>query len=289
MNIFSFFSSSRRSPQWKYAATGHIWRVLFSETGRVIGECRQQEEKLASFFCLHEETGEPLWENVRLSEPWWVGIEAIHRHYLVLHEFLKPDLPEHQRMRVIDIESGAIKWKNDNLTFWFAYGDRLYAYRDLFERRVAYALDLSSGDTVASYEEGLEELQSLRRLAAGEQSGGEYVFPEILDERNVGPDIERLIRKETRGKTIAGNIEMIHERDLLLFNYHAQTPRSQPDAPVLENHFAMYRVAEGDKIFSEVLAEGVRAPTPDSFFLKNQTVYFIKNQQVLTALRLWKL
>lgn len=288
MKIFSFLHSGQRTPDWTYEAGGHIWRILFSEKGRIVGESRDHEKKTASFFCLDEETGHVCWEDVHLREPWWVGIEAVYRDFLILHEFLKPDLPEHQRIRVLDIESGALRWKNDDLSFSFAHDNRLYAYRDLFEKRVGYALDLGTGEVVEAYEEGLKELRTLKTLAANEQLDERFRFPEAFEVETADPEIEKLVRKETKGESVEGRIEVIRERDLLFIGYYVLRSNTTPEATALKNHFAVYRVSAGRRIFSDVLTTDARRPTPDSFFIRNQTTYFIKDQRILTALRLWK-
>lgn len=288
MKILRFLHSGQRSPEWTYSAQGTIWRILFSDTGRIVGECRDEEAKHASFFCVEEETGRVLWQGIGLAEQWWIGIEAIHQQFVFLHEYLKPDLPAHQRIRALDVESGALRWKNDDLSYWFSYRDRVYAYQDTFEKRVAYALDLENGEILETYEDRFEELNSLQSLVDAEQQEEGFRFPEIYKVSDAAPEIEKLVTKETRNGSIEGHIEIIRERDLLLMNYHVPRRNSTLDVPMLENHFAVYDMSEGARIFSEVLLSTARAPTPDSFFVKRQTAYFIKDQHILSALRLWK-
>ncbi|MBI3585798.1 MAG: DUF4905 domain-containing protein [Ignavibacteriales bacterium] len=290
MKLFSLFQSHQRTPEWTYTAHGAIWRLMFSATGKIVGECRHHDQKLASFFCVDEQTGMPYWEDVKLAEPWWVGIEAVHNDVVILHEFSKPDLPEHKRIRVVDIATGILRWRNDELTFWFAHRDTLYAYRDMFEKRVGYALALQTGAIQQSYEDTLEELGSLRKLALlEEQDAGEFLFPEIVQDGSLSPSHQALLTKEIKGKSIIGNIEFIQEQEYLLMNYYTPASRSTPDAPLLENHFSVFETERGNEVFSDVLSRDSKSPVPDAFFIKRPFSYFVKDQKILTALRLWKL
>ena len=254
MKIRSLFQSRRRTPDWTYDAGGTIWRILFSEAGRIIGECRHQDQKLATFFCLDETTGSALWQERRLEEPWWIGIEAIQENVLLLHEYAKPDLPQHKKIHALDVESGKELWKSDHLGYWFGFEGRVYCLEEKFEKRIGYGLDLQTGMVEETYEESLDEL-------AG---------------------------KVTRGANVVGHIEFIKEQGYILLGYHAAGKPSKTEAPLFQNRFVIIDAEDGKTVFEETLARDVRAIVPDSFFAKPPFVYFIKDQKALSALCLWK-
>jgi hypothetical protein len=56
----------------------------------------------------------------------------------------------------------------------------------------------------------------------------------------------------------------------------------------LENILTVYDTERREKRLDEIIVKGVQIPSPDTFFMKDEFVYFIKNQNTLTALRLWK-
>ncbi len=288
MRVFSFLTQPKRNPEWTYTVQGTIWRVMFSESGQLIGECRDQEQKRTSFFCVDELTGKPLWEKLMLDEPWWVGVESIHKSLLLLHKFASPDLPEHKGIFSIDVETGKELWRNEELTFWFVYRDNIYAYKDKFDKRVGHRLSLETGEVLEEHEDNFEDLLALRRITSDETTAEEFQFPEIFDFQSADPPIAAIIRKETKGEQVTGEIEYIQDREYLLLNYHRPTRNSMPEALLLENRFAVIDINRGSEIYADVLATDAKAPAPDSFFIKGSFVYFIKNQNTLTALRLWK-
>ncbi len=288
MNLFSFFRSGRLTPEWSYVANGLVWRLLFTGKGRIVGECRNQEKKSVSFFCLDEESGRALWQDITLEEAWWVGMEAVHGDTLLLHGFASPDMPEHRGIRAYDVETGALRWRNDETTYWFGVGDRLFAYRDFFERRVGYEIDLGTGELKTTYDQSLQELHDLRRKAADLEPTPEMTLPEIMSEGSVEPSMLAFVSRLTKGRGVVGNFEFILENNILAFNCHVRAPGAAAQTPAYENHLFVYRYPQGTRIFSDIIARDLKARVPDAFFFRRGRLFFIKDQKTLTALRLWK-
>ncbi len=288
MKLFSIFGTKHLEPAWSFSADGVLWRTLFSSTGRIVGECRNQEQKQASFFCLNEESGLLLWRDLRLDEAWWVGMEAVHGRFLILHEFANPSMPEHRGIHVVDLDSGGVIWRRPEMTFWFAYRDRVYAYEQRFEKRIGHAFDLEKGEIIETYEEGLDQLFPLRQLAVAESEGDEMLFPEVAGEEETNTRVLKIIKEETKGEYVVGSVEYIEHRNVLIFNYHKAAKGSSAEAPRLENHLCVFDMSRGTRLYTEVLFAGGTAPVPDSFFVKNESLYFVKNQNTLVSLRPWK-
>ncbi len=288
MGIFSLFGDKKLTPEWSYTPQGIIWRLQVSDSGSIIGECRDQEKKSTTFFCLDEEGGGVQWENLKVGDEWWVGLETVYRGVLFLHGFTQPDMPEHKGIVAVDIKSGVILWKNDDLTFWFAYGESVFGYKPMFEKRIGYSLDLRAGNIVKEYGDGFDELYSLRQVALNETAEPSMLFPEIYDESIADPQVVRFVKQETKNERIAGNIEHVRVRDLLLLNYHVTDRSSTIQEPMLNNRLEVVNVEKGIVLFSDYLSRGGKSPVPDSFFVKGDFLYFVKNQNMLMAVRLWR-
>jgi hypothetical protein len=285
--MFSFLKSDRLSPEWTFVANNIIWRMVLGDHGTLIGECRDTDQKVASFFCLDLSTGNVLWKDLRVDEQWWVGIEAVQKNVVLLHAFAKPDMPEHKGIQAFDLASGVKLWRNDDVAYWFGYEDRVIAYRDFFERRAGYELDLRSGVLLKTHDGSLEELHQLRRKAPEEQSIREVTLPEAFVEEIADPAVVAIVRKEMKGKELSGRVEYVQQNDILLFSFHVQSGRSTLD-PKLENNFVVYRLPDRKRMFADVIGHHLKGYVPDSFFVRPPFVFFVKDQRTLTALRLWK-
>ena len=286
MNPFSLFSKKSLKPSWAYSPRGVIWRILFGKSNRIIGESRDNEKKTVTFFCLDGSTGLPLWENRGMKEPWWVGIEAIHQDVVLTHGFEKPDMPGHRGIEAWKAETGEELWRNEEVTYWFCYRERVYAYQTLFERRQGYALDLHSGSVVETYDKGVEELFAVRQLAMQEDIEEHLLFPELVEEGHGPGDIHSLILGEIGGREIIGGVEHVYEHPYLIMNYHVHAQKATSESLKLQNHLAIIDTREGAKVFADIVSKDASAPVPDSFFLRSGFVYFVKDQRALNALAL---
>src|ERR1043165_73152 len=140
-----FGSKNKLRPAWNFVANGVIWRLLISQNGYLVGEDRNKESKMVTFFCIHLESGEVLWQGKLFDEDWWMGLEARHNDIVFMHEFATPDLPEHKKIPAVDMMTGRPLWTNEQSKFLFAHEDRVYTVKDGFETRTFIELDLRTG------------------------------------------------------------------------------------------------------------------------------------------------
>lgn len=255
------------------------------DRGSIVGECRDEAKKETVFFCLNEETGALVWHHAGWEERWWVGLEAVCRNRVLLHGFETPDMPGHKRLIALDLDNGTEVWRNDEVTFWFSYQSRVYTYRTMFEKRVGLVLDLETGELLETHDE-IEELAALRKLAREEDPHTFIDFPEIFEPAAASPKLRPLIEREIRNRRLVGAIEAVTREPFLVMNYHREGKGSTPGNRALENQFVIFDSASGKKVYSDILIREAHAPVPDSFFIKDSFVFFIKNQKTLCMIKL---
>lgn len=285
VDFFSSLFSRTLAPAWSFACRGTLWRLLLGDRGFIVGECRDEGKKETEFFCLNEGTGVPVWRHAGLEERWWIGLEAVSGNRVLLHGFESPDLPGHKRLIALDLDTGKEVWRNDEVTYWFSYQSRVYVYRTMFERRIGQALDLETGELLENHD-AIEELATLRQLAREEDPHASLDFPEMLVPGDAPPPLRPLIEREIRHQQIVGSIEAVVREPFVVMNYHRAGKGSTPERALLENHLVIFDASAGKKVFSDVLIRNAHAPVPDAFFLRNSSVFFIKDQRDLCMVRL---
>jgi hypothetical protein len=289
-SLIPFFKEKQLRPVWSFDAGALIWRIFFTSNHLIIGETRNQEEKTTRFFCLDIQSGKPLWQNIGFDEPWWIGIEAIHEKWLVLHGYVRPDMPEHRGMRVVDIDSGEFLWRNDNLSYWFIHDNRLFAHKYVFEKHICSELEIKTGTVLNEQSENLDLLRDLRQQALQKESERhqDVMFPEVYDAHEAEPHLSAIIQRITGNNALEGWIEYLEHNGRIIVSYYLQK-KDKSDAALLNNFLAVYDGKSEKTIFNEIIAEEVRTPSPDSFFVKDDLLLFIKHQTTLLALNPWKL
>ncbi len=281
MNLFSLFSSNKLKPAWQFSAANILWRVMFSENGLIVGEDRNTETKSVEFFCLNAVTGKPLWQNKTFDEQWWIGLDAITNERLYLHGFGKPSMPEHKNIIAAELQTGNVLWRNSECTFLAIQSPFVFGYKDLFERRVYYKMNDNTG----------EILEELALLPDGVEPNIQYektdfLFPQVLSQEN--EELWGLVRRGAmrvthRNDTTFKSAEYVVTKKQMIINVYAQHSNPQNG---LKNSLYIIDTSTKKKVYSDVLNESTPYAVPDSFFVDEQVVYYIKERKTLVALNL---
>lgn len=270
-------------PKWNYSTKDLIWRIDFSP-GNIIGECRSQVNKTTYYFCLDAQSGQPVWQDYRCDESWWIGIETVYEGYLIIHGYRRPDMPEHKGIRLVSLATGKQAWYNDELTYWFAANDSIYAYKYLFENRVGYKLDLKTGSIIEEYIQNLETLHELYRKVLEQKN--EYdlhiTTPELFDPTQNGLSLKNVIDEITGKEALAGWIEYVVKSEMLIISYYTQNRNG------LINIIAIYDLKNKIVLYKSTVADNIQAPSPDTFFIVDDYLYFIKDSNTIIAMTPWK-
>jgi hypothetical protein len=282
----SIFQKVHTNPTWKYEAENQIWRLFPTPLGFIIGEIRNPVEKNASFFCVNGNSGTPQWRNFTLDEKWWVGIETIIDNVILFHKFAKPDLPEHKSIIAISVWNGSILWKNEEVSFWFIHQGKIYAYQEINNDRIGFALDVGTGEIIEQFPNAIESLMPLRKQLSGMAEETNIIHPYIYDESVVDEHENYIIKKEIGKQKTIGEIELLEWKNSLIINYYIKSKSTSDQSPMLENHFAIYDTELLKKKYSDILLKNTKIPMMDTFFSQNGFVYFIKNLNILCAVKL---
>ncbi len=277
MGLLDVFQGSKLQSVWTYEAENIIWRLLPTAT-KLIGESRNLESKQVTFFCLNALTGKPFWQNLTFDEQWWVSIERVHQDVLFFHEFATPDLPDHKRIRAVEVETSKLLWVNDEHQFMFAKGNVGYVSKTGFENRNFYEVDLKSGviSREVTSKEIIELQNSLKEIVEA------TVFPKTMQ----NGEQQDPVLQGSLGKSLQASIytEFIEIGDKIIFAFY------EPEQKVGEEKTLAQRLIIADKRgklqYQETINTGVAYPMPDSFLCMGSMLYYIKNKKILVAVDL---
>jgi hypothetical protein len=280
MKLRSFFHNNKLSPKWIFSTQNTLWRVMFTTEGLVLGEDRNTDTKSVTFFCLNATTGKILWKDKQFTEQWWTGLEGVKGSRIFLHGFKKPDMPEHKAIICVDLDSGDELWRNNDCTFLSYQSPYVYGYRDQFERRIYHKLDEITGiciDELLDLPHGIEGNVSLEKT--------DFLFPQLLSDSR--KDIAQLIGRDIQEQNSVRQIEIIEIDKFLVCNIHSINQSAKIEIPnQLTNTLYIIDVLKDTQVFSDVLNEETPYPAPDSFFIDNSTLYYIKERKSLVSLDL---
>ncbi len=284
MSIVNIFGTSRLKPHWSFSTTHILWRFLVSDDGLILGEDRDTDAKTVSFFCIDMKTGAVLWRGRTFTEPWWIGTEALVGTRLYLHGFSQPDMPEHHGLIALDARTGNEAWQNGAISFYAADADRVIGYRDLFERRVFEHFDAATGAFLGEIDPATADTAEMRRHTFGRT---DFIYAEPLTADDM--DLERIRTSLAKHGTMPEDpqsIEYARTGSRLVISAYLPHPAVTGRMPMLKNILCVVNSETGREEFFDVLNAETPYPVPDSFFIDNGTLYYLKGKRTLCALHI---
>ena len=257
----------------KYSFTNkrQIWRLLPTTTGKLVIEGRDTQNKEVFFNCLDINSGKKIFTNLQLEEKFWIGIETIVDDIIIFHKFAKPDMPGHSSIIAFDINTQKIVWQNNELTFLFVHEQKVYVYKQRFEGRIFFSLDINNGEIIKELGNDANEINSLQEKSISINKNYEsYNFPEPFNPNSNSAKATEFINEFKIDTVITGNIDTVELPGLLLFNCHTVKSDGQ-----LKNVFYTVDIERKKIIFEEVLDESTTVFIPDAFFIKDDLIFLL--------------
>jgi hypothetical protein len=248
-----------------------IFRLIPTDSGKIIIEERNTEKKLAYFNCLHIDSGKKIFKHLQLDEKFWLGIEAIYNDVIFFHKFVKPDLPQHNGIIAYDINKMRTIWENKNRTFLFVKDAKIYAFQQRFEDREYVTLNYLTGEVIDELGSDYDAINLLREDAVNSEDFSSYCFPVLYDSNLFAKQRENELLSNLREEfLITGGIEYVLMEDLLMFNFHSINRDN-----TLKNIFRAVDLMSKKNILEVTLNSSTNAFAPDSFFVKDNFLFLL--------------
>lgn len=254
-----------------------MWRIVPTASGKVIGETRDVQAKRASFFCLNLWTGEVLWEEAQFGEPWWIGIEGVHRDTLLLHKFATPELPEHRAVIAVDVLTGSELWRNEEVRFAYLGTEAVAVTRSQAFGSEQLRLDYRTG-------EKREQDDTARDVPVSAEPATE--LPSPLYDLEGDEMTQILLRRHCNPENIVYPCDCLERDSLLVCNYHERISASPDERPCMRSILMVVAKSSGAVLFTDVITRQAWAVVPDAFLVYEGMLIYIHERTTLTAIDL---
>ncbi len=263
-----------------YKSSYQVWRLLISDTDKLVIELRDVNKKEVFFSCYNLDNGKRIFESLQLEEKYWIGIETLYKDMIIFHKYDKPDMPGHKQIIGFDIITQTVKWTDSDHSFLFAVDDRIYCYKQKFGSRNFYALNYLSGLLEEDLGEDLAKINYLRKEADSTYSKN-FFFTEKWESDKSDPVVGSIITGTIHNLEIVGDVEYTSYENLLLFSFHSKIFSGS-----LVNKFIAYNLSRQKIVLDEILNASTNAFIPDSFFVYKNYLLLLKEKNGLIVYKL---
>lgn len=257
--------------KYRFDNKRQIWRIIPTNSGKLIIEEREPEQKQVYFHCIELTSGKKILQDFQLDDKFWVGIESVKDDYIYFHKFAKPDMPKHKGIFAFDIKTKKIFWENSNLTFQFMLRDKMYAYVEEFGGKKFFALNLQNGTVEDELGDNPLLINELRDQSIADNNPAGYLFPEVFSSDSlIENNTFDLISSLKTDFMISGKIEYLMKNELLMMSFHTVNEKGK-----LNNIFKAVDLSGRKYILEEVLNKDTSLFYTDSFFVKDDFLFLL--------------
>ena len=263
----------------KHNKKKQIWRILISETDKLVIEERDVQTREVFFSCYDLSTKAKIFSNFQFEEKAWIGIEAVENDIIVFHFYLKPDMPQHKGFFAYDLKQKKILWQNETLTYFFSDNEKIVAFQQQFEGRFYVEIDLQTGEVIRNLGEEYAQVNLLKEEAQAKKSYSDYLFPEVFNPLNDDPQFD-CIRNSISNFSFSGQVEYFQYGKSLFFTFHEKKDEK------FTQHFYICDTTTGSLLYSAVLNKNIHQLAVDSFFLYKKFLFLIKEKQIIEIVKM---
>lgn len=275
------FSQKKLKPKWIFKAPENLnfWKVFPSRGDKILCELRDVDKKFAKFVCVSIDDGVKVWENLNLDELWWVQISDTDEDLFFLCEFRRPDFPVQGKIYAVDSESGKILWENDDYNFLFALNGKVYASKNLIDRQIYFEIDSRTGEIIHEHGEDVEFINKVKEIKFESMNFIETSEP--FDEFHSNyEEINDVLKPFIEDATDKFPPEVLVKQNFSIVSYHA--PKGDKFLSILK----IIDIERNELIYQDLLYDNLSYFVPDSFFVKDDFVFYVRNQKELVAIKL---
>ena len=263
----------------KHSNKKQIWRILISETDKLLIEERDPKTREVFFSCYDLSTKAKIFSNFQFEEKAWIGIEAVEKDIIVFHFYLKPDMPQHKGFFAYDLKQKKILWRNETLTYFFSDNEKIVAFQQQFEGRFYVEIKLQTGEVIRNLGEDYTLVNSLNEEVRAKKSYDDYLFPEVFNPLIDEPQFD-CIRNSVSRFSVSGRVEYFQNGDFLFFTFH-----EKKDEKFIQ-HFYICTTADGSLFYSDVLNKNIKDYAVDSFFFYKKFLFLLKEKQIVEIFKM---
>ncbi len=263
--------------RWEYPLENSIWRIFPQHKLYLILEIRDIEKKKTFYNCIDSDTGKEIWTALEFTEKWWVGLEGIFDEYAIYHFFARPDLPQHKKVICVDIKSGIILWENPDYVFSAFDGTSLVCRQSDFEKSSNYKINIRSGEVI----EEIEQVLAGNFNRFNYQSN--FIVPALISSDG-NLSVKNFFQNNIKLYDDNSTVEYlyINKKNILGFSQNV----SQDQLKNSLTDYIFITDEEGKILFKDIINTGGYISITPKYFVKNNSLFFIRNKNKLISIDL---
>ena len=286
----ALFSKDNLKTHWTFKQKGIIWKFFFAGENIIAGETRDTKEKTAYIFSIDIGTGKTILKNFLFENGnFWNAITNSDSERIYFTRLDKSGLPVSKGLFALNVLNGNLLWEIPDVDYFFCSGNKLYCTKQNFESTDIYEYNNVDGCLIRKvlFEERNEVFME-RDKADLDFYNEEFDYPVKYNKDSPTPTAFEIIESEIKDKKLNSPPEFIEKENYVLFNYYINKEVNLKNitANSYQNIFCIYNKPNNKLVYKSILIEETSYEVPDSFFVKKDFVFFLREKNELISIKL---
>lgn len=257
-----------------YPFVGQIFKIHEDmEADSWILEIRNGNNYQTSFAALDLSNGQLLWQDLQLSEPWWLGISAVNQGLIYFHFFPEPQKPSPKGITSYSVHQQKILWQHSDYQLLNLNKNNIVALdKNTKDAEVFYLLDSLTGEVIEKLVEKPPTLNLLKKTTKT------FTPSSYLADTPHFETVKKFLNKIL-------NIEICQSLDYLEYNnlivisfFIKKNEEFQNNLLILDTNAQI--------LLQDVINDASKGISNDTFWVVNHHLFIIRNKCELIAYQL---
>lgn len=260
------------APRFKFSHhfPGTIWNTLtVPKKDILIIETRDDQNFQVQFSALDFQYDKFIWKNLKLKEPWWVGMTAANEHTLLFHTYVNKGNPDHKNLIAFDIFDQKVRWEIEEFSFFDWSDSEIQGYRTKDELIQA---TISTKNGVLT-----EKTWSVKPKDEQEGSKRPVLYVEGAPHFET---IKRFLEQKAQLR-VAKAAEYLEYEEWIIVSVYIEEG-GLPGTQGLANYLFVFDKS-GEMLLREKLGEKLQGLGVDTFFMLSGCLFLVKNKSELVV------
>lgn len=251
-----------------------IWKLHFdSFAPYLLIELRDETQLQTSFAWLDIQQNKLIWDSITLPENWWLGVWQIQSGVALFYQYENPEIPEVKGIQALQLDNLQILWEQKSWKYLRVISETKIAVFDTLnkegEELIANILDGKISKSAKKYQKSPQNQSFFQKT----------IFPFSYYPENVYFSTINEFLKNRFSLDLKEKVDYLEHKKWIILSIYVTSANKM-------SNFLWVLDSSGNKVLDKCLASGIDEIAQDTFFIVEDSLYFIENQNILSSFRL---
>lgn len=254
--------------------SSRIWKLHFDAFRPYLFlELRDELQLQTTFAYLDINQNKLIWDAITMPENWWIGVWQVQNGVALFYQYNTPEIPESKGIQALKLENLQILWEKPSWKFLETISESEIVVwdkqSDQNETFIANILDGKISKSVKKYQKSPQNQAFFEKTLLPFSYYPENDYFSMIND----------FSKKYFSLELKEKIDYLEHKNWIILSIYVTSVNKM-------SNFLWVLDSSGNKVLDKCLASEILEVAQDTFFILEDNLYFIENQNTLSSFRL---